>query len=65
MGERGRGGYVEQYLTSSGSIRQQPCSAITRCEDGAMRSGARSQRQQAESDARGGVQQGRRRDPLA
>lgn len=43
MGEGGRGGYVEQHPTSSGSIRQ-PCSAITQHGNGAMRARERKQR---------------------
>lgn len=62
VGERGRGGYVEQYPTSSGSIRQ-PCSAITQYENGAMRSRAK-ERKQRETRAREGVKKKSLRDLL-
>ena len=60
MGERGRGGYVEQHPTSSGSIRQ-PCSAITQHGNGAMRTREREQKETRER-RRGGVKKKSSRD---
>lgn len=63
VGEKGRGGYVKQYPTSSGSIRQ-PCSAITQYENGAMRSRARERKQSETRTRRGGVKKKSLRDLL-
>lgn len=54
---------MEQHPTSSGSIRQ-PCSAITQCGNGAMRSRAGERKQRETRAGRGGVKKKSLRDLL-